>query len=128
MLGKGHVVESDLFDIAGRLKGIDEGYFIFRNDRLGRYEVHNKNQRGDTLSLVVPYARLDARTLTLARRTRRERLDKLFAETEAENRRLEKRRVEAAVKNAAAEAERILSPLCAGKEDIKEDIYSNERV
>lgn len=100
--------EGDLFDIEARLKEIDGGYFLVRNRRLGRYEVHHAGQRGSSLAVVVPYARLDERTVRLVRRTRAERAEELMRETERENERLARAERADAVRRAAAASEAIL--------------------
>ena len=82
MYGKGYEVTSDLYSIADRLKEIDNGYFIFYSYKNKRYEVHNKSQRGQTLSLVLPYKTLDERTVRLVRKTRSERMKSLIEEME----------------------------------------------
>ena len=82
MYGKGYEVTSDLYSIADRLKEIDNGYFIFYSYKNERYEVHNKSQRGQTLSLVLPYKTLDERTVRLVRKTRSERMKSLIEEME----------------------------------------------
>lgn len=63
-------VTDDVFFIASRLKETDPSYFVVYNLLKSRYEVHSKEQRGNTLCFVVPYDRLDARTLEYAKRTR----------------------------------------------------------
>ena len=95
------VLTGDLFDITGRLRAIDADYFVAYNGRLHRYEVHHRRQRGGTFCLAVPYDRLDARTVTLVRRTRAERAAKLLKEYERDNRRASDLQLKAAV--AAAE-------------------------
>lgn len=96
-------VESDLFDIARRLKEIDAGYFILRRE--GRFEVHN---RGDepTYCLAVPWSELDARTVELVRKTRAERAAELFAELERDNERARRRAIRESADRAAETAER----------------------
>lgn len=91
MIGKGRIIVEDLFDIAARIKEIDAGYFIVRDYRSGKFQVHHNDQRGNTLTLVLPYDRLDCRTLNLVRRTRSERKKQLLEEMERENERLLKR-------------------------------------
>lgn len=64
------LVQGDLYDIASRIKSIEEGYFIVFNRRNNKYEVHSTFNRGwDTYCFTVPYQRLDARTLQLCRET-----------------------------------------------------------
>lgn len=106
-------VENDLFGIADRLRSIDADYFILRTD--SGFEVHNAAQRGSTFALRVPYPELDERTVTLVRRTRRERMAQLLRETEAENAALERRQRDKTIRAAAAETERLL----AGKKEEK---------
>ncbi|HHW89402.1 MAG TPA: hypothetical protein GX745_00655 [Clostridiales bacterium] len=71
-------IDNDLYDIANRLKSIDSGYFVVYDTSRQKYEVHNSDNIGNTYCLTVPYERLDARTVDLVNKTRRERFDKIF--------------------------------------------------
>jgi hypothetical protein len=71
-------IENDLYDIANRLKSIDSGYFVVYDISRQKYEVHNSSNIGNTYCLTVPYEYLDARTVALVYKTRRERFDKIF--------------------------------------------------
>lgn len=82
------LIENDVFGICGRVRGIDPAYYIVYNTALRRFEVHNRRQR-DTLALVVPYGALDARTVSLTQKTRRENIAKLIKEMEEANMKLE---------------------------------------
>ena len=108
MIGLGYEVMCDLYDIADRIKAIDPDYFVFYSYVRHRYEIHVRGQRGGTLALVVPYDRLDERTVRLVRRTRRERADEYLKEIERENARLERLKREREVKRAAKDAERLI--------------------
>ena len=90
-----------MFGICRRLKSIDDGYFVLYNKRTHSFEVHNGKQRGDTFSLRIPYPCLDARTVTLVRKTRAENAKRLFEEMERENRKLEKRRIKEAAEKVS---------------------------
>ncbi len=70
---KYELVTQDMYRIASRIKKIDPGYFILMNRQNGRYEVHNTENIGATFCFVVPYDKLDMRTLTYCRETRVER-------------------------------------------------------
>ena len=87
---KACLITNDLFDVASRLKEIDVGYQIYYNKQLGRFEVHNRFQHGNTLSVVVPFDRLDARTVELVQKTRVENIKTLLAEMEKANEQAEK--------------------------------------
>ena len=64
-------VTRDLFDIATRLREIDERYHLFWSNRAMRYEVHSSNRPSVlTHQFTVPYDALDCRTLEYAQRTR----------------------------------------------------------
>ena len=78
-------VKNDLFDVANRLREIDANYCLYFNKMLGRFEVHNKAQRGNTLAVIVPYKQLDARTIHFVQKTRVENANRLFAEMEKQN-------------------------------------------
>ena len=105
MIGLGYVVTGDLYGISERIKEIDENYFLYYSYRTHRYEVHNSNQRGHSLSLVLPYETLDERTLRHVRRTRSERAKELFDEMEKENQKVEKENLRALVKEKEKEME-----------------------
>ncbi|MDR3318717.1 MAG: hypothetical protein LBS99_04700 [Clostridiales bacterium] len=94
-------VTGDLYDITGRLAALDEDYFVLRDVRKGRFELHRRKARGGTYALTIPFDRLDARTLEYVRKTRAERADALFREIDEENRRLESKRDKAIIDGAA---------------------------
>lgn len=62
-------ITDDVFFIASRLKEVDPTYYVVYDTEKRRYEVHSDGQRGNTLCFVVPFGRLDARTVEYARRT-----------------------------------------------------------
>ena len=78
-------INHDLFDISKRLKSIDRRYDLFFNRKKNRYEIYANG----AMQIALPFERLDARTIEYARKTRLENLNKLIAEIEAENARLE---------------------------------------
>lgn len=78
-------ITHDLFDIAKRLKGIDRRYKLFFNRKKNRYEIYANG----AMQMALPFERLDARTLSYARKTRLENLEKIIAEIEKENARIE---------------------------------------
>lgn len=78
-------ISHDLFGIAKRLKSIDRRYELFFNRNKNRYEIYANG----AMQMALPFERLDARTLTYARKTRLENLEKIIAEIEEENARLE---------------------------------------
>ena len=97
-------IEGDLFDIADRLKEIDSRYELYRNLRANRFEIHANG----ALQIAVPFARLDARTLELARSTRLEYVDRLVADIEKSNAKLEKEAQSAARERIIGEVEKAL--------------------
>ncbi len=93
-------IERDLFGIAKRLKSIDRRYELFFNRKKNRYEIYANG----AMQMALPFERLDARALTYARKTRLENLEKIIAEIEEENARLEiQKTIEARDKILAAE-------------------------
>ena len=79
------LLEGDPFYIAERIKEIDENYFLVFNKSRGVFELHNSSQQGSTFALTIPYDCLDERTIFLARKTRRENIDKLIEEMDRQN-------------------------------------------
>ena len=97
-------IEHDVFDIAWRMKSIDERYRLYYNRKSRRYEVYI----GDTLESVIPYDTLDIRTLEYLRKTRRENIDALMAEIEEHNRRLEEESNRRIMERANSRIEEVL--------------------
>lgn len=95
----GRVIEDDLFGVCGRLKSIDDGYFVFRNYKTGRFEVHNSKDK-NTLCLVLPYDELDERTVRRVLATRAERAAALVEQMERDNARADAARIKAAAEKA----------------------------
>ena len=120
MYGKGYEVKGDLYSIADRLKEIDDGYFIFYSYKNKRYEVHNSNQRGQTLSLILPYPVLDERAVRLVRKTRVERVKSLIEEMDRENERLEREKTKALISKKQNALENALIQLTKPKGEINE--------
>lgn len=96
-------ITDDLFDIACRLKSVKETYVVYYNKGANRYEVHDTSQRGSTFAFVVPFEELDSRTVDYALKTRVQNAEKLFAEIEADNAKLEKRALDRQVDKAMCE-------------------------
>ena len=91
-------VFADVFDVADRLKGIDERYRLFYNKRARRYEVYTL-QPQPVLQAVLPFSPPDARCLEYVRKTRIERVRYLQEELEKHNAEREKRIVKEVVEN-----------------------------
>lgn len=100
MIGYGEIINGDLFNITSRLRAVDSSYYVVRNYKTKKFEIHSASQRGSTLALVIPYDKLDARAVTLARKTRIERKDILIKQAEICNQKLYKQQKDNAVKNA----------------------------
>ena len=97
----GRVIDDDLFGISRRLKSIDDGYFVFLNYKTGKFEVHNKKDT-PSLCLVLPYDRLDERTVRHVLYTRAERIAEIVKRMDEQNARLEQKKRDVAVSHIAA--------------------------
>ena len=97
-------IEHDVFDIAWRMKSIDERYRLYYNRKAKRYEVYI----GDMLESVIPYDTLDIRMLEYLRKTRRENINALMAEIEEHNRRLEEESNRRIMERANSRIEEVL--------------------
>lgn len=85
-------VTSDLFDIANRLREIDNRYVTFFNPERERFEVHTSEITStDSLAFIVTDPILDERTLWKARVTRVDNFDNLMDEFDIHNRELERK-------------------------------------
>lgn len=85
------VITNDLYDIAWRLRAVNDSYRLYYNVQKRRYEVRNCNT--DALEFVVPYDELDARTVEYARYTSVQNAQALFAEIERNNAQAEKQQI-----------------------------------
>lgn len=67
-------VNRDLFNIVKRLKHINRAYCVYYNGRENRFEVHTveKNPTSRTIGFIVPYDKLDYRTIEYAFMTRKQ--------------------------------------------------------
>ena len=97
------LITDDLFDIANRLKSVNESYAVYYNTEKQRFEVHD-SARG-CLAFVVPYDELDARTVEYALYTRVENVKQIAAEIEAHNQRVENEQFAEAFERAAVTVE-----------------------
>ena len=93
------VITNDLYDIASRLRAVNEDYALYYNTDKSRYEVHDERRGG--LAFVVPFEELDARTVDYALYTRVENSKRIFDEVEHNNRRLEKEQISLAAERVA---------------------------
>lgn len=91
------VVESDCLGIADRLRGIDKDYFLVFDLDKKHFELHNRQQAGDSFCLEFPFEEIDERMVDLTRKTRVQNSDALFEELEAENSRRQKQIVSTAI-------------------------------
>ena len=78
-------VTKDLFGIARRLGTINPLYRVFYNSRANRFEVHARGH----IAFIVPYDRLDVRTLDYARKTRIQNADVIEEEISQHNAKLQ---------------------------------------
>lgn len=78
-------ITNDLYDIARRLRSINDDYRVYYNTRRSRYEVHDISRSPDTFQFAVPFDELDARTVTYALYSRVENADSIFAQMERDN-------------------------------------------
>lgn len=102
------MITHDVFDIAKRIKEIDEDYFVVYDTRLCRFEVHNKRQKPDTLSLVLPYDTLDCRAIDKVLSTRTEYIAKRLAEIDEYNQKLQISQAKQMVQKRLDECQEIL--------------------
>ena len=95
-------ITDDLFAIADSVRSVDPDYDKGKH----RFEVYTGDPRS-SVPIVIPYPRLDRRTVTYLRKTRVERMERLAEEIEAENARAER----AALSRAKSEAEKALGEI-----------------
>lgn len=83
-------ITQDVCDICQRIKEVDENYYIVYNRVLNRFELHDRSVKG-RFACVLPFDRLDERSVRHARRTRIQRIDALMRELDACNEKIRSR-------------------------------------
>lgn len=87
------LVETNVFNIPERLREIDSGYFVVFNSKRNKFEVHNETNIGNSYCFTVPFDKLDCRTITHCRKTLVGGYgDKIYAEMEKNNRKIQESR------------------------------------
>lgn len=82
------LVETNVYCIPERLREIDSSYFVIRNHKRGRFEIHSTDNVGSTYCFSVD--ELDQRTLNIALETSTSRGDQFIRDMEAHNEKLDK--------------------------------------
>ena len=77
-------IVGDVYDVADRLREIDDGYYPVYNLTKHRYEIHHARQK-PTLCVVLPYDSLDCRAIDKVLRTRIENVEKFILEMDKHN-------------------------------------------
>lgn len=101
-------ITNDLFDIADRLKSINEKYIVYYDTEKQRYEVYVQGNP-DRLAFVVPYDELDARTIDYALFTSVRNAREVFEAVERDNKKAEETAVRDLYEKTAEAADRIFS-------------------
>lgn len=83
------LIENDVFCVVRQLKSIDKDYTVYYDKIKNRFEVHNRKNGANSLAVVSPFKSLDSRLVKMVRQTRVEYMDKLIADMEANNLKLE---------------------------------------
>jgi MFS superfamily sulfate permease-like transporter len=84
------MITEDTFDIAKRLKQIDNNYILKFNLHKKQYEVFYKESDKHILQLVLPFKELDKRTIDYVNKTRVQNIEKLIKNIQKQNEKLEK--------------------------------------
>ena len=101
-------ISHDLFDIVKRLKQIDKKYFILYNKKSQKFEVHYKRSFG-TLELVLPFDKLDKRTIDLVLSSRVENKKKILKQMEENNQKLEREKNQKLLDEASFKAKEMMT-------------------
>lgn len=83
------LINRDVLDIAHRIKEIDSNYIIRYDKKVAKFKVLRRNGFEEIVECILPFDRLDERTIRHILLTRRENLDKLIEKIDAENAQLE---------------------------------------
>lgn len=83
-------IESDVFDIAKRVKQINENYYILFDTSKQKFELHSKEQQ-NSYCFSYPFQNLDNRFLDLVYTTNIEYIDNIVEDIDNNNREIEQR-------------------------------------
>lgn len=83
-------IESDVFDIAKRVKQINENYYILFDTSKQKFELHSKEQQ-NSYCFSYPFQNLDNRFLDLVYTTNIKYIDNIMEDIDNNNREIEKR-------------------------------------
>ncbi len=78
-------ITNDLFDIAARLRTVNDGYRVYYNVARSRFEVYDESRVTPALAFVSPYGELDCRTVDYAVYSRVENADVVLSDMERNN-------------------------------------------
>ena len=62
----GTVLDDSVYEIPQRIKEYDDSFFIVRNHKSQKFEVHSTDNLFNTYCFTVPYDELDSRTIDIA--------------------------------------------------------------
>ena len=91
-------IQNDVYEIAKRIKDIEESYYIVYNTSKNKFEVHNSAQLGSSYCLTLPFDQLDERTLSYVCESMSKNIETILENIENDNR-----------KNESAEKSRTLA-------------------
>ncbi len=83
-------IESDVFDIAKRVKQINENYYILFDTSKQKFELHSKEQQ-NSYCFSYPFQNLDNRFLDLVYTTNIKYIDNIVEDIDNNNREIEQR-------------------------------------
>ncbi len=92
-------ITDDLFDISARIKSIDENYKIYYDRGTCRYELHN-SAKSPSFQAVLPYKNLDKRALDFAVQSSVKNKEKILAQIDANNARVEEQKRQEIIEKA----------------------------
>jgi hypothetical protein len=113
------VIENDLFDIARRLKEIDAGYIVVYNKKRRRFEVRHERTR-ESFACMLPFDRLDERTVRHVRKTRAENTERLLREIEKNNEKITAEKENRVLDELRKKSESLIRYLDGGGKEIPE--------
>lgn len=81
-------IKKDLFNIAQRIKNIENGYTVYFNTKNKKFQIHNKDQLRNSYCATIPYDSLDARAIDYLNQTHTRNSKKIFKAIDENNNKL----------------------------------------
>lgn len=115
-------IKNDVFDVANRVKVIDESYYILYNTNSNKYELHSSKYGNSYLFSLG--AKLDAGSIKLIQKALRSKVD--LEKIEQENNAIERKHIEKSKDENSYKIQKIIDYSNKKSTNIDDEIFKNK--